>query len=567
MSPRLAQAVAIAAAGFAVLSPASAHASTWSAPVAVAPAAGGTNPSTSPAVAVDGNGSVTAVWAGDGAAGYGVYSATRAAAPAAPWSAPVNLAPGTTPRAVQVSVNAGGQAVAGWTDEAAGGNRVLNSASRSADGTWTAASSIQSGSTTEPLQQLRIDAAGRTFGLFSLGGTLDSLAAPAGGALASAGALTSKASEDLAPFEIAIDAAGAAAVVYLDETETSLYTASRPVGGSWTTPTPIEQGTAELAQPQLAMAYSGRAVAVWLSGGSTGAVRTATRTESGVWSAASDIATTGENEGVLSVDVAIDGYGRRTAVWSTVGGTLSGGIPTFVTNVQSSTALSASPWSPVAELAPRLTGTAFYTGVRVAGGTGGQTIAFAKQSTESSVDVEGAVRTRTGAWEPWTPLATDISVNEEDAAPAAAVVDHLGRGTIAWANGRSIDSRTISLSDPVVEPGPKDPDPAPQDPAPTEADDDDASSNTPEPANRTVKLVISLNVLPAGKKCPKVAAATVDGVRTNLKVKKTKLRKKLACKVTGTVVLKPTVKVGAKVKVLITAKGVKKKTVQLVATA
>ena len=586
MSPRLAQAVALAAASFAVLSPTAAHAASWSAPVTVAPAAAGDNPSASPAIAVDGDGDLTAAWAGDGAAGVGIYSATRGAAPTAPWSAATKLAAAVDPRGVQVAVNAGGQAVAGWSDEGLGGSRDLWSATRTSAGAWTEASSVTTGSAEPTFHQLGIEPSGGIFGLLKQDESMRSLAAPAGGDLVGGDPFTPAATMDQSGFELAVDGSGTATVVYVDATDLVVLSATRPAGGVWSTPTPIEVGTTSAQQPRIAVTPNGRAVAVWVRASAADAegaetarvLRTATRGVDGVWSAASTLHTAADNSAVTSIDAGIDALGRRTATWVTIESAKVDGADALISRIHSSTALSASPWSTPAAIAPAANGFPFYSGVRLAVGITGPTVVLANKGAAPAGDIQGAVRTKTGAWEPWASIAPGITVADADLAPAAAVVDAAGLGTVLWADGRTVGSRSIELDPrPAVDPGTKTPDPVTPDPTPanpstggtpTDTSSDDLPEDpAPTPVAKSAKLVVSLYVLPSGKKCPAIAAATVDGVRTNLKVKKTKLRKKLACKATGTVVLKPTVEVGAKVKVLITAKGVKKKTVQLVAIA
>lgn len=616
MSPRLAQAVAIAAAGFAV-STSAAHASTWSAPVTVA-AATGSAPAVSPAVGVDADGDLTAVWAGDGAAGYGVYSATRAADPSSPWSTAVRIATASQARNVQVSVNASGQVVAGWTDVGSAQVGLLMSAGRSAAGTWSPAKTITTASDSEPFQRLSLDNAGRPVGLYAQDGDLFGLSGLLGDLLGLTKPPASSVSLENSPFEIGLDAAGTATVVFADNQQIEIQTATRPAGGNWSTPTPLETWSHSsdpdlsrgLRVPQLAVAPDGKAVAAWTrsDGANPPQIQASTKLPNGTWGAPTTVYGAPELQAITALDVSIDADGRRTALWSYDAQRSVSGQAVYTSQVLTSRTTVGGGWGAASPLSVRfettdITTTPFlhFAAPQLAAGRGGQVLATWKQGFAPSADLQGAVRTADGPWEPVTAIATSITVADDDLLSAAAAVDANGRATTIWTDGGSVRSRTVAIVAPPV-PGPvvKDPDPVVKDPDPVVKDPDPvvkdpaqtaggpgpaasdptttASPNagtgtspsalqTPTKTAAPAKLVISLYVTPSGKKCPTVAAATVDGARTNLKVTKTKLRKKLACKVTGTVVLKPTVKAGTKVTVLITAKGIKKKSVQLPAVA
>lgn len=581
-------------------------------------------------VGADADGNLTAVWAGDGAAGYGVYTAKRAATATSSWSAATKLASVEAPASLHLAVHASGLAVAGWTDTEPSGNRTIVLTTRGANGTWAAASSVSTGDPSPLDQQFTIDGAGRVVGVSTRQNLLIATAAPTGGKLAVEGAPESFVSGGERPFDLAIDGAGTATLVYVDASDLAVQTATRPAGGEWSTPTAIEEWAPAppdgydpdgddvffpaISLPQLSVTADGRALAVWqrADGIRPSELRSATRSAAGTWSTPATIETLPNRQGVFSIDASMDASGRRTVLWAQIGETTVGGQQLVTSQVKTIDAPANGPWGSASALSPREESPANQAGyvslrpfneVELALGSDGRAIAIAKlaaapvdpPAAELKADLQGAVRTKTGAWEPWSTLAGGIVLATDDADPAAVAVDKQGLGTLVWADGRTVRSRTVALTDPPkpADPGTKDPDPVVKDPDPVVKNPDpvvknpdpvvqDPAPDTPAPSSPApngtapqtptkgappAKLAISLYVLPSGRKCPAVAAATVDGVRTNLKVTKTKLRKKLACKVTGTVVLKPSVKVGTKVSVLITAKGIKRKSVQLPAAA
>ncbi|MBJ7473224.1 MAG: hypothetical protein JHD16_18095, partial [Solirubrobacteraceae bacterium] len=220
-------------------------------------------------------------------------------------------------------------------------------------------------------------------------------------------------------------------------------------------------------------------------------------------------------------------------------------------------------------------------------GAGGSSLATWVSGNDAATKFQGAVRTVTGDWEPWALIADAPRGTADGMRLGSTVVDAAGRATAVWHDGPRILSRSITLVDPPVTPVPPKPEdpkpadptpPAPENPAPTAPNPPAPAAPTPSAApapNGTAtkpqstpvpKLVIAMYVVPSGKKCPAAVAGTVNKVRTALKVKATKLRGKVRCKVTGTILLPAATKVGTKVSVLVTAKGIKRKTIQVAAT-
>lgn len=617
----LSRAVAIAVASLVLLSP-TALASTWEAPVVVAPApTTGTSNSWSPQIAADAKGNLTALWAGDGPSGFGVYTASRTASLTGTWSAPARLGATPSPRDLRIAVNASGQAVAGWRDSfptVPNATERLVAVTRTAAGSWSAATSFPSVQTEYNGYQLEIDAAGRSMGVWSndAGAAFGSITQTLGSAplLDQVGPATSTNADGGTPFDLAIDAAGQATVLYVDATGLAIYSATRVSGAPWQAPQLVDQWTAQndadrtLGSPRLAVNASGQAAAVWLrrDGGWYG-VHGATRPAGGAWRPSTALAPVTIQRFVFTADVGIDAAGNATAVWNVFGYEL---LPLtqetrYWTEVRSMTASSTGAFAPVQIRGERLQDTfpwpdesdpddtagpslPAYTAVNVAVGSGGSAAVTWLRTGGDKVTFEGSVRRDTGAFESATSIA-DLTPGEdiEDLSMlTAGVVDAAGRGTVLWGDGRKIWSRSIALATLPSDPAPTDPVPStppPTDPTtPTPGPEGPPASgpppvtatpgpatpiSTPKPQSTpTAKLVIAMYIVPTGKKCPALANGTVAGVRTPLKVKAAKIRGKLRCKVTGVIVLKAATKVGTKVDVLVTAKGVKRKLVQFPAS-
>ncbi len=615
MSP-LSRAVAIAAAGLALLSP-SALASQWETPVVVAPAtAAGSSESRAPAVVSDPTGRLTSIWAGDGPSGFGVYGASRAASLTGAWSGPVRLSAALKPEAIRVAVNASGQAVAGWVDVFPNGTQHLVTVTRTAAGTWSAPTYFPTLSATYAGLDLAIDPAGRATGIWARSDTNEfgSITQTLGSAaVLSGGPVPAASTADQWPFELSIDAAGNVTALFVDPSELQLLSATRPSGGPWQPPQLVEEWTPTsndgefpaIIRPQLAVNASGAAVALWLRHGKQGTeVRASRRAVGGTWATANTLEPASDERVITSVDVGIDAAGRTTAAWSL---NVVTELLEYWTEVRSRTAPAGAAWGGVDvpgvrgrlsfTEAPDPATVPAYNAVKLAVGAGGSTVAVWAAGIQAYTTLQSAVRRDTGVWERATTIAGVPFTGDivDDAAPerlASVAVDPAGRGTIVWAHGRIVRSVSAALATLPVDPAPVVPDPVVPDPVvpdPVVPDSGTAPPTGPSPTNPptavpaggstppsaastkpqatpTSKLVVALYIVPTGRKCPALANGTVAGVRTPLKVKAAKIRGKLRCKVTGVIVLTNAVKAGTKVDVLVTAKGVKRKSVQFPAS-
>ncbi len=625
---RLLRVVAIATAGLSMLSP-SAIASQWE-PAAIVgqrpgpPGPPGVDGPTSPVVAADAAGNLTAIWAGDGTAGIGVYSATRAAsAPTSEWGGYVQLSTAPEPRGLQLAVNASGQAVAGWFNALPDSTQQLVTISRTAAGAWSAPTAFKAEATAYEGHDLTIDPAGRAIGIWAKDAvsTFGSITQALGSApVLAAGPAPTTNTDQGAPFDLEVDGAGNATALYLDPTGLKLFSSTLASGGAWQTPQLVEQWTpsagtegAALASPQLAVNASGRAVAVWIRSNSDGSgVQSSTRPAGGTWGASVALEPVIGDPGkslrlVRTADVGIDAAGNATAAWSLNSVDLAAVVKAdgihligqYWTEIRSKTAGAGGSWANVETrgerrrlaidlteetdplTSPSTTEQAApnYDGVEVAVGTGGSAAITWIATVNGKQTVESAVRPSGGAWE--APIQHGVLGTQEfddRSLVASTIIDATGRGTVVWSQGITIFSSSVTLG-----PVPSEPEPTPTTPAPTTPEPTTPTQETPAPTPTTstpvggtqpnaplatpvARLVIVMYLVPNGKKCPATANATVAGVRTAMTVKRANIRGKLRCKVTGTVLLKSPTKAGTLVEVLVTAKGVKRKPIKVAAS-
>jgi hypothetical protein len=240
----------------------------WSVPVTLS-AAG----ADSALVAVGPEGNVTAVWLLVREEGWRsvVQSATRS--PEGIWSAPVSLsAPRKAARSPQIALDPQGGATVVWEEDFTG---AIESSTRSSAGTWSAPVSISARGVGGAWPQVAVDSQGNATAVW-------------------AGAINS----------------GSRGREY------RIQTASRPPGGSWSAPVSISKpGHRHVQDPQIAVDPQGEATAIWQrSNGSYLVVQGASRTAGGGWSKPVDI-TTGPGRGGQHLQLAMDPWGTATAIW------------------------------------------------------------------------------------------------------------------------------------------------------------------------------------------------------------------------------------------------------------
>jgi hypothetical protein len=242
----------------------------WSAPVTLSAAGAG-----SPLVAAGPEGNVTVVWLLEREEGWHsvVQSATVSAGGS--WSAPVTLSPPRkAARSPQIALDPQGGATAVWEEEH---NGAVESATRSSGGIWSAPVTLSATGVRANWPQVAVDPQGNATAVWA--------------GRASNGRRTRIQSR-------------------------RIQTATRPAGGTWSAPVSISEPGHRLVQdPQIAVDPQGEATAIWQrSNGSELVVQGATHPAGGIWSAPVEI-TAGHGQGGQHLQLVVDSWGKATAIW------------------------------------------------------------------------------------------------------------------------------------------------------------------------------------------------------------------------------------------------------------
>jgi hypothetical protein len=228
-------------------------------------------------VAVDATGAAVAIWRRDDGAHSVVQAATRAGATAR-WSVPVDLsAAGENAISPAVAIDPDGEAVAVW-QRFDGAHQIAQASTHRAGGRWTRPVDLSAGGRNVEEARVAISPAGEAIAIWErFDGRIERIQAaarPVGGGWSTPMDLSGTLGSAHEP-ALAIDPDGVARAVWEGNTprgssEGRIGEASRPAGGSWSTPEMIE--VPEIwPDPTLAVGADGEAAVLW-SGYSLGAV-------------------------------------------------------------------------------------------------------------------------------------------------------------------------------------------------------------------------------------------------------------------------------------------------------
>jgi hypothetical protein len=293
----------------------------WSTP---SPFSGGLEAAYELRITVDHLGNQTAIWVRRVGRSWVVQSATRSVGGS--WSAPVAL---SAPGAGSALVAAGpeGNVTAVWLLEREEGRRsVVQSATRSAGGSWSAPVTLSPPRKNARSPQIALDPQGGATAVWeeAYSGAIESSTRSSGGIWSAPVTLSATGVRADWP-QVAVDSQGNATAVWAGRTSNDrrtriqsrrIQTATRPAGGTWSAPVGISRAGHRLVQdPQIAVSPQGEATAIWQrSNGSYLVVQGATRPAGGVWSRPVDI-TTGDGRGGQNLQLVVDSWGNATAIW------------------------------------------------------------------------------------------------------------------------------------------------------------------------------------------------------------------------------------------------------------
>jgi hypothetical protein len=309
--------VALVAAGLASVEVASTAATpSWLAPETLSTPGGA---AFRPQIAVDGRGTVVAVWLQQDDAGYTrVVTARRPAGGA--WRSPVTLSgAGRDADEARVAVNERGDAVAVWWTRADGSNDRVESAFRPRSGVWSSPDILS-----DPLRhsyrpEVAIDPEGNAVAVWVRYDADDantewvqSARRPAHGSWSPLATLSEHHALDA---HVALDDDGNALAVWTryNGTNHTVQSADRPAGGSWSTPVTLSVPGQNALWSQVALDGQGNAVAVWIRDDGDDLVQTADRPVGGSWSTPVTLSEAGRS--AYRPQVAVGAQGDAVVVW------------------------------------------------------------------------------------------------------------------------------------------------------------------------------------------------------------------------------------------------------------
>jgi hypothetical protein len=268
-------------------------------------------------IAVDPLGNQTAIWVRRVGRSWVVQSATRSVGGS--WSAPVTLSPAGAGSAL-VAAGPEGNVTAVWLLEREEGWRsVVQSATRSAGGSWSAPVSLSPPRKGARSPQIALDPQGGATAVWEEehSGAIESATRSVGGSWSAPVTLSATGVRADWP-QVAVDSQGNATAVWAGRVSSGsrIQTATRPAGGTWSAPVGISRAGRRLVQdPQIAVSPQGEATAIWQrSNGSEFVVQGATRPAGGGWSAPVEI-TAGHGQGGQHLRLVVDSWGNATAIW------------------------------------------------------------------------------------------------------------------------------------------------------------------------------------------------------------------------------------------------------------
>lgn len=263
-----------------------------------------------PKVGIDSNGDVIAIWIENGfvISSSMPYNGT--------WTSPTTIS-GSGASAPQLVVDANGNATALWVQ-----NGIINTATQPAGGSWGSVTALSSSGASSP--QIAFDTSGNVVAVWVLNGVIQSATCLFGGIWQATPDTISDAGMD-SP-QVAIGGNGNVVAVWhgiLDSMDT-VFTANKPIDGSWNPAEPISSPTYYSAYPKLDVDANGNAIVIWYRFEVANTVYSNVVLQStscpygGSWTIPVDLSRVGiYNPALLTADVDYDGNGNAVATWNT----------------------------------------------------------------------------------------------------------------------------------------------------------------------------------------------------------------------------------------------------------
>ncbi|QBX54464.1 PKD domain-containing protein [Nocardioides seonyuensis] len=291
-----------------------------------------------PQIAVDAAGNVTATWSRYDAFRFVVQAASRPAGGA--WTTPVDLsAPSNTSANSSLALDPAGNATVVWTtSEGSGGGYApgsgakIQAATRPAGGTWSSAVDVTDAGPSSYVYEPRV-VVGRTGEVtaiwLALSGAyvVQSATRPAQGPWTAPETLSAPGADTSNP-DVAVDGQGTTTAVWQEHDGDNWIVkgARRAAGGAWSDGVDLSAPGQDAINPQAVGDSAGNTTAIWTrSDGTAERIQAATQAAGGTWTEPLDLSAPGdgpssipflENGEAHNPEIAVDPAGNVTAVWS-----------------------------------------------------------------------------------------------------------------------------------------------------------------------------------------------------------------------------------------------------------
>jgi hypothetical protein len=245
---------------------------------------------------------------------------------------------------------------------------------------------------------------------------------------------------------VVVDPGGEATAVWLLEREEGwrsvVQSATRPAGGSWSSPVNLSPVRRAARSPQVALDPQGGATAVWEEE-YTGAIQSATRLPGGSWSSPVTLSATGVR--AAWPQVAVDSQGNATAIWA---GKVFRGRRIQSSRIQTATRPAGGSWSaPVSISKP---GHRHVQDPQIAVDPQGEATAIWQRSNGSDLAVQGATRPAGGSWSAPVDITAGYGQGGQH---LRLVVDSWGNATAIWEGYDSSHGTTFAIQGAKRPPG------------------------------------------------------------------------------------------------------------------
>ena len=273
-------------------------------------------------VAVDAAGNAIAVWLRSNGTNTIVQASVRPVG--GNWQPAEDLsAAGQSASDLELAIDAAGNAIATWW-RSNGTNRIVQTSSRSAGGTWQPAEDLSALGQHADAPHVAFDASGNAVAVWSRSNGTNAIvqasSRPAGGAWQPAQDLSALGQEANSP-RVTLDSGGNAMAVWQRSNGTNdiVQASYRPVGGAWQAAEDLSAPGQDASFQRVALDAAGNAVAIWRrSNGTNLIVQGSSRPVGGAWQPGKDLSAPGQHARVPQLDM--DPAGNAVAVWERASG-------------------------------------------------------------------------------------------------------------------------------------------------------------------------------------------------------------------------------------------------------